>query len=76
MDTVVFTGLTPLEDYMKDRPEEYEQMKQSGELRRRLVKANLSRRWMIGVKVFGSIFLGVGLVLIGLIIYSMIFGYR
>ncbi|HET6349931.1 MAG TPA: hypothetical protein VFH88_12695 [Candidatus Krumholzibacteria bacterium] len=76
MDTVVFTGLTPLEDYIKDRPEEYEAMKRSGELRRRLVKANLSRRWMTTVYVFGSLFLVVGLILIGLIIYSMIFGYR
>jgi cytochrome b subunit of formate dehydrogenase len=76
MDTVVFTGLTPLADYIKDRPQEYEEMKRSGELRRRLVKANLSRRWMIGVRVFGSIFLGVGLILIALIIYSVIFGYR
>jgi hypothetical protein len=76
MDTVVFTGLTPLEDYIKDRPEEYEQMKRTGEIRRRLVKANLSRRRMIGVRVFGSIFLGLGLILIALIIYSVIFGYR
>jgi cytochrome b subunit of formate dehydrogenase len=76
MDTVVFTGLTPLEDYIKDRPAEYEEMKRTGEIRRRLVKTVLSRRYMLGVRIAGSVFLGVGLVLIGLIIYSMIFGYR
>ncbi len=76
MDTVVFTGLTPLEDYIKDRPVEYEEMKRTGELRRRLVKGALSRRWEIGVRVAGSLFLGVGLILIALIIYSVIFGYK
>ena len=76
MDTVVFTGLTPLEDYIKDRPAEYEEMKRTGEIRRRLVKTTLSPRWMTGVKVAGSIFLGVGLILIALIIYSVIFGYK
>jgi cytochrome b subunit of formate dehydrogenase len=76
MDTVVFTGLTPLDDYIKDRPQEYEELKRTGEIRRRLVKTTLSRRWQIGVRVAGSIFLGVGLILIALIIYSVIFGYR
>jgi hypothetical protein len=51
-------------------------MKRTGELRRRLVKGALSRRWEIGVRVAGSLFLGVGLILIALIIYSVIFGYK
>lgn len=76
MDTVVFTGLVPLDDYMRDRPEEYEEMKRSGELRKRLVKKTLSRRYEIGVRVVGGTALGLGLVLITLIIYSMVFGYK
>jgi cytochrome b subunit of formate dehydrogenase len=76
MDTVVFTGLVPLDDFMRDRPREYEEMKQSGELRKRLVKKTLTRRYEIGVRVMGGTFLGVGLVLITLIIYSMLFGYK
>jgi hypothetical protein len=76
MDTVVFTGLVPLEDYMRDRPEEYEEMKRTGELRKRLVKRTLSRRYEIGVRIVGGTALGVGLVLITLIIYSMVFGYK
>jgi hypothetical protein len=76
MDTVVFTGLVPLEDYMRDRPEEYEEMKRSGELRKRMVKKTLSRRYEIGVRVVGGTALGVGLVLITLIIYSMVFRYK
>jgi cytochrome b subunit of formate dehydrogenase len=76
MDTVVFTGLVPLEAYMRDRPEEYDEMKRSGELRKRLVKKTLSRRYEIGVRVVGGTALGVGLILITLIIYSMVFGYK
>jgi cytochrome b subunit of formate dehydrogenase len=76
MDTVVFTGMTPLEDYIKDRPEEYEEMKRTGEIRRRLVKKTFSRRWEIGVRVMGSVFLAVGLILVALIIYSVTFGYK
>ncbi len=76
MDTVVFTGLVPLDDFMRDRPLEYEEMKQSGELRKRLVKKTLTRRYEIGVRVIGGTFLGVGLILITLIIYSMLFGYK
>ncbi len=76
MDTVVFTGLVPLEDFMRDRPEEYEALKASGELRKRLVKTTLSRRTEIGVRVLGGTALGVGLLLITLIIYSMVFGYK
>jgi cytochrome b subunit of formate dehydrogenase len=76
MDTVVFTGLAPLKDYMKDRPEEYQAMKRSGELRKRVVKETISRRREIGVRIVGGTFLGIGLVLITLIIYSMLFGYK
>jgi cytochrome b subunit of formate dehydrogenase len=76
MDTVVFTGLTPLEDYIKDRPEEYEEMKRTGEIRRRLVKKTLSPRQELAVRIMGSIFLGIGLILIALIIYSVLFGYK
>jgi predicted CXXCH cytochrome family protein len=76
MDTVVFTGLAPLEDYMRDRPEEYEEMKRSGELRKRLVKRTISRKWEVGVRVMGGVFLAIGLVLITLIVYSVIFGYK
>jgi cytochrome b subunit of formate dehydrogenase len=76
MDTVVFTGLTPLDDYIRDRPEEYEEMKRTGELRRRLVRKTLSPRWEFGVRVMGTVFLAAGLVLVTLIIYSVTFGYK
>jgi len=76
MDTVVFTGVVPLEEYKEDRPHEYAAMRERGELAKRVVRAAPSRTRGILVRVAGSIFLGLGLILIGLIIYSVLFGYK
>ncbi|MCA9727156.1 MAG: cytochrome c3 family protein [Candidatus Eisenbacteria bacterium] len=76
MDTVVFTGLTPLEEYKHDRPDEYERLKASGELKKRVVSRTVSKRKDLTIRTFGYIFLTVGVVLIGLIIYSVLFGYK
>jgi len=76
MDTVVFTGLTDVEEYKKDRPAEYERLKRTGELRKRVVKHKISRRRHLAIRIFGFFFLSVGVILIGLIIYSVIFGYK
>jgi cytochrome b subunit of formate dehydrogenase len=75
IDTVVFTGGEPLEKFKLDRPREYEQLVEQGELEKRLMPApqpiavNLWRR-------FGFIALAVGLLLIGLILYAAIFAYK
>ena len=76
MDTVVFTGLTPLADYKHERPHEYERLKQTGELKKRLVSQTVSKRKDLTIRTFGYIFLTIGVVLIGLIIYSVLFGYK
>jgi cytochrome b subunit of formate dehydrogenase len=75
MDTVIFTGLKPLDEYRHERPMEYAELKSSGELRKRLVKTTISRRWMMAVQVFGFAMLGFGLCLIALIIYSVLTGW-
>ncbi len=74
MDKVIFTGRMSLEEFKWDRPRDYEELVASGELEDRLadpVPLYISR-W---VKVFGFTALGVGLTLVVLIIYSMLFGY-
>jgi cytochrome b subunit of formate dehydrogenase len=76
MDTVVFTGVVPLEEYKKDRPHEYERLIETNELRKRVVKTTISRRWELAIRIFGYTFLGIGITLIGLIIYSVLFGYK
>jgi thiosulfate reductase cytochrome b subunit len=75
MDKVIFTGLVPLEEYKKDRPHEYKELKKSGELESRIVKDYISPGREKLIKIMGFTFLFVGVTLILLIIYSMLFGY-
>jgi len=76
MDTVIFTGLVPLHEYRKDRPAEYAELKRSGRLAKRVVRVGPSSRRMRVARVFGFIALSTGVALIGLIIYSVLFGYK
>ncbi len=76
MDTVIFTGGVPLEEFKQDRPREYEAA--GGERRARephdarAASRSPSRKW----RRFGFTALGIGLFLIGLILYAMLFVYR
>jgi cytochrome b subunit of formate dehydrogenase len=76
MDTVIFTGLAPFKEYKHERPQAIEDLKASGELRKRVVTMKISRRRAVAIRVFGSLALGVGIIIIGLIIYSVLFGYH
>jgi cytochrome b subunit of formate dehydrogenase len=76
MDKVIFTGLIPLEEFKQDRPREYEELKQSGELKKRLVKTTISPQLQKVSTIFGSIALIIGILLIGLILYSVLIGYN
>jgi hypothetical protein len=76
MDTVIFTGVSPLREYRKDRPEEYAELKRSGELGKRVVKQKISPVRDKIIKTFGFTFLGLGIVIIALIVYSVLFGYK
>jgi len=75
MDTVIFTGRVPLEELKLDRPDEYEELVKSRELRKRLVEP-LPPVVIKTIRVFGAAALTVGLILVLLIIYAEIFGYR
>ncbi|MBI5541832.1 MAG: cytochrome c3 family protein [Bacteroidia bacterium] len=74
MDTVIFTGHVPVEEYKADRPKEYEELEKAGKLDKVIVKKAFSQNWIKTVKVFGFIFVFTGLVLVALIIYSLIAG--
>ena len=76
MDNVIFTGLVPLEEYKKDRPYEFEVLKTSGDLKKKAVKDYISRKWEKLVTILGFCFLAIGILLILLIIYSVLFSYR
>jgi hypothetical protein len=75
MDTVIFTGTVPLDEFKKDRPREYEALEASGELESRLEPApapRTVRAW----RIFGFIALSLGILMVLLIVYAAIFGYR
>ena len=76
LDPVIFTGLVPLEDYKQDRPAEYESLKKSGEIKRKVVLSDISPKKMLYIKIFGFIFLTIGILLIISIILSMLIGYK
>ncbi|MDH4350605.1 MAG: hypothetical protein OEW56_05615, partial [Gemmatimonadota bacterium] len=59
----------------QDKPREYERLVTSGELAETLVDP-YPRELERVFKIFGFTALAVGLTLIALIVYSMLFGYR
>lgn len=75
MDPVIFTGRVPLEELKHDKPREYEALRDSGRLEKLLVDP-VPKRTERAMKVFGFVALGIGLTLIALIVYTVLFGYR
>ena len=75
MDTVIFTGRVPLEEFKLDRPREYQQLVETDRLSGQLVDP-LPPVIVRGMKVFGFIALTIGLLLVLLIIWAQVFGYR
>ncbi len=75
IDTVIFTGGMPLEEFKQDRPREYQELVESGELEKLLMPAPVplaAKLW----RRFGFAALGIGITLILLIIYAVVFAYR
>jgi len=75
MDTVIFTEGVPLEEFQRDRPREYRQLVESGELAGMTMPPPLPHEVKFWRRL-GFTALTIGLVLIGLIVYSMLFAYR
>jgi len=74
MDTVIFTGHVPLEEYKKDRPREYKELVESGKLDKVVVEKDIPKSWIKTVKFFGYLFLLLGISIIVLIVSSLIAG--
>ena len=74
MDTVIFTGHVPLDEYKKDRPAEYKDLVESGKLDGVVVEKEFSKTKMKTIKFFGYIFLAAGTAIVILIIYSLLMG--
>ena len=75
MDTVMFTGSMPVEELKADKPALYEKLIAQGELEDHLVDAP-SPTFVRAGKILGFCALTVGLLLVVLIIYAMLFSYR
>jgi len=75
MDPVIFSGRVSVEELKRDKPREYERMVEEGKLERRLVEP-YPENVELAIRIFGFTMLGIGVTLIGLILYTMVFGYR
>jgi len=75
MDTIIFTGRVPLEEFQRDRPREFAELVRTRQIRRHLAEP-LPPMVVRGMKVFGWTALSLGLILIVLIIWAEVFGYR
>jgi cytochrome b subunit of formate dehydrogenase len=75
MDPVIFTGRLSVDELKYDKPGEYEEQVEAGELENNLVR-EFPKAKDLGVRIFGFAALTFGLVLLVLIVYSMLFGYR
>ncbi len=75
MDIIIFTGRTSLEEYKLDRPAEYKELVEKGELEKHLVEP-YPQIVITAVKMFGWAALTTGLFIVVWIIYAMIFAYK
>jgi cytochrome b subunit of formate dehydrogenase len=75
MDIVIFSGRVSLEEFKMDRPDEYKQLVEKGELEKYLVEP-YPPIVIKGMVIFGWTALAIGFSIIIWIIYAMIFAYR
>ena len=75
MDIVIFSGRVPFDEFKLDRPDEYHEMLEKGELEKNLVE-QYPPIVLKGIKIFGWTALTIGFSIVIWIIYAMIFAYR
>lgn len=71
MDTVMFTGRVPLEEWRQEHPAEHDRLERSGELERLLTGPG-SPRLLFWGRVFGSAGIALGLLMIALTLYALL----
>ena len=75
MDTVIFTGSITLEELKEERPRQYNYLLKNNELDKYLTEAPSPKLLRAG-RIFGFIALSIGVILVLLIIYSILFLYN
>lgn len=71
LDTVMFIGSWDLEEFKEERPEEYERLKATGELEKRLVEPPTKRVKTVSYAL-GFTLLGIGLILLVLVVIGFV----
>lgn len=75
MDPVIFTGRVPLEEFKRERPQEYEELVNEGKLDRYIVGP--PPLWLSCLaKIAGFTFLTIGIILTAAIVYGMFIAYK
>jgi cytochrome b subunit of formate dehydrogenase len=75
MDIVIFTGRIPIEEFKLDRPKEYRELVEKGQLENYLAEP-YPEIVIKAIRVFGWTVLSIGFSIILWIIYAMLFAYR
>ncbi|MCP4661931.1 MAG: hypothetical protein GY856_41540 [bacterium] len=75
MDTVIFTGRVTVDELEYDKPGEYRDLVDRGELEKHMVDP-FPKPVERGFRIFGFIALAIGLTIIAMIVYAMLFAYR
>ena len=75
MDIVIFTGRIPLEEFKLDRPTEYKELVESGQLEKYLAEP-YPEIVIRAIRIFAWTALAIGFSIILWIIYAMLFAYR
>ncbi len=73
MDPVIFTGRVTLEELKRDKPREYEALKKAGKLEDEHLAEPYPKQAERFFRYFAFVALGIGLTLIVLIVYSMLY---
>jgi len=74
MDPVIFTGVVPEEECREERPRGYGEARANGQLEEKIVTKELSPDFIKLVHASGFFFLFVGIMVVLLIIYTVLFG--
>jgi predicted CXXCH cytochrome family protein len=75
MDPVILTGRVTVAELQHDKPDEYAELVRTGKLEEHLVPS-FPRRIERAFKIFCAVALAIGLTVIGLILYAMLFSYQ
>jgi len=75
MDPVIFTGSMPLEEFKRERAKEYSELGSSEKVFEHFTQPRSTTTLRV-VKIFGISALILGISMVLLILYAMIFGYR